>query len=373
MELQGIIQPQRFEQVRDRIGYILATEIPNQVALMAAASPPQDGTAYNASVWVARVFPFDKSELPAINVTLLEGDYEDADLTSSDGTYVFAVDIYTHAKSSDDADNLAAVKRDKITGWCRAILKHPGYKTLGYTAPMLCRTTVRKLIVGAGDRDDALSTSLARLEVVVKVPEVVELKTGVQAVPGTTTVTLHETDRGYQYIGGMAARYVIDSGYLPAGEIQVGWIQFGDEDAIVIGNEYANINAAIAYLNSNEFKTANNKTGTFILHSGKYIWYTNPENYSTIEIMAIYKNETKVFALGNAPALNVEVIAIDNTDTIVHSSLLNKAVAAVHVGNVPNEPLQAGGWNFDPTTGSLSLGATYQDINVYILINQVPA
>lgn len=199
-ELTTIIPQHKFEHIRDRIGAILAVEISNQVQLMNNDSPPQDGDVYNATVWVERFIPFDKTELPAINVSLIEGTYDNEDVRSSQGTYNYAVDVHVSSKSGNGsaADKRAALIAQRLVGMCRAIIKNPKHRTLGFTPPYCYGVTVRKFEFG-NESQDALSSVVGRLTVEVKAPECVELVDGVELLHHSTTVKLYETEKGFHY------------------------------------------------------------------------------------------------------------------------------------------------------------------------------
>lgn len=194
--INGIIPAQNFETVRDRIGAVLATELGNQFALSGDASA-------NPVVYVERCIAFDKEELPALNVALSRGDYDNKDVTQADGSYLFNIDVYAKSKSNGLAggDTLARTHLHRMLGMCRAILSNPVYRTLGFTAPSLCRVTVNSVETDAeGHMIDAVSGVMGRLELLVKVPENVALIDTVACLENITTVKLDVTQKGYMYV-----------------------------------------------------------------------------------------------------------------------------------------------------------------------------
>lgn len=172
-----------------------------------------------------------------------------------------------------------------------------------------------------------------------------------------------------QYIPGI---FVEDSGLLPFTDINIGWLRI-DGDVYPINKVFASKSDLVAYLNG-VFQTDNNITleGVFAINSGK-INYRNNENFNEIEIMAIYQNYQTVFAMGNAPEVNTDVVAIDNNPIIIHDSLVGVEILNVAIGNIVLEPLTVGGWLHNSETGTLDLGGTYKDVNIYVLYKQVPA
>jgi hypothetical protein len=72
MALNGVIAPQKYELIRDRIGAILFAEFANQFTL-------SGGTTPNPAFYCERIIQFDHTEAPAVNVTLQRADYDNRD------------------------------------------------------------------------------------------------------------------------------------------------------------------------------------------------------------------------------------------------------------------------------------------------------
>ncbi|MGC4058181.1 MAG: hypothetical protein QM743_08690 [Chitinophagaceae bacterium] len=153
-------------------------------------------------VWIDRVAPFNDEEMPAVNVSLGSGDYDNESPRSSDGTYVFFIDVYSNAKETDnkDAEERACSRLDRIVGAIRAILKHPDYRTLDFPAPSLSRVTITGFQKGLANPQDATSAKAARIQFTVRVQETVQLAEGVPLGSNYTTVKLAGTDKGYLWI-----------------------------------------------------------------------------------------------------------------------------------------------------------------------------
>jgi len=193
-KINGIIPVQNFEQVRDRICEILAEELANQYDLTGDSE-------FNPTVWMERTVPFDKTEMPAINVRLNSIDFGNEDVKSSDANCLFYIDCYTSSADTDDSegDKTAAINLQRIMGIVRAILKNPQYKTLAFTAPFNCTAKINRLYIGDTNTSDALSTTVGRIEYAVRVPENVALLNGTTLGTHSTTVTLGATDKGYYW------------------------------------------------------------------------------------------------------------------------------------------------------------------------------
>lgn len=195
--IQGEIGRQSYELVGDRIAEILADELPEQFALSTAA--PELKSVLAAQVFTERVVPFDKTEVPCVNVQLASGDYSGQTVKQSDGTYTFFIDCYASAKNTEDAkgDQYALIKLKKLMGVIRAILQDTRYKTLGFTAPFVMSRQVTGIAISNNAQQDATHTVMGRITLVVKVPETVELIEPELIAGYQTTVKLFETELGY--------------------------------------------------------------------------------------------------------------------------------------------------------------------------------
>lgn len=194
-KITTVIPPQSFEIVRDQIGAILKDEVDNQAAI-----------SYNVdlemkAVWVERLIPFDKTELPAINVSLLKGDPEGQSMIHVDGMYRYALDAYQSAPSTEDArgDVRATFKLHRLLGVMRAILEDPRYYNLGFTSPFIGARHVESLQIADVNKADGLSTVMGRLIFAVRVPETYDFKIPIPLAQSTAAVKLFLTEKGYIY------------------------------------------------------------------------------------------------------------------------------------------------------------------------------
>lgn len=190
------IPPQGFELIRDKIGEILADEILAQFVLH---SDPER----NAKVFIERITPIDKTEMPLINVLYSRSGYDNNSAINSDGKNTYNIDVYTGAKTKiakrGGAESMARLGR--ILGIIRAILESPFYLTLGFAAPFIMGTEVTGIeIQDPRDNQDAANTVMGRLIFVVDAKEDVEQIQPVTAAGYDTQVKLHETEKGFVYI-----------------------------------------------------------------------------------------------------------------------------------------------------------------------------
>lgn len=190
-----LIPEQNFEQVRDRIGAILALELPNQYTL------GDDDANAPQKVWVERFIGFGKEELPAVNVCLEKGTFVSHTVKQTDGEYIFNIDCYQSSATigEDSGDQLATIKLQKLLGLCRAILEQPEYGTLGFAAPSIMRREMETMQIAPQPTQEAINRVMGRLTFRVKVAESAVLKTGEAFAKQLTTITLGLTAKGYQY------------------------------------------------------------------------------------------------------------------------------------------------------------------------------
>ena len=190
------IPPQGFELIRDKIGEILADEILAQFAIH--SDPERDAT-----VFVERITPIDKTEMPLINVLYSRSGYDNNSAINSDGKNTYNIDVYTSAKTKiakrGGAESMLRLGR--ILGIIRAILESPFYLTLGFTTPFIMSTEVTSIeIQDPRDNQDAANTVMGRLIFVVEAAEITEQIQPVTAEGYDTQVKLDETEKGFVYV-----------------------------------------------------------------------------------------------------------------------------------------------------------------------------
>lgn len=196
-KINTLIPPQRYELVRDRIGEILAEELLAQFGL-------HHNLAITPKVWIERFVPFNHTEVPAVAVYVADGAYSGKDQISVTGHYNYYVDCLTAAASTtgDHGDKLARINLQRILGMCRAILENPVYRTLDFPAPMVGGLAITAIQVSdPNERQEATNQAYGRLTLAVAVEELVSIEeTGIPLAGSATTVTLHDTDKGYVWL-----------------------------------------------------------------------------------------------------------------------------------------------------------------------------
>jgi hypothetical protein len=196
-KINHAIPTQAFELIRNRIGEILIDEIDNQVT-----------NDYNAdidcTIFIERDSAIGKEEMPAINISLASGNFDNKNAPSADGTYLYNIDIYTKAKDSDadNGDKLSNIHLQKIIGVCRYILENQAYKTLGFAPPFISRVKCNGFNIAKINSADAVNSSMAQLTVEVRANEVSALGP-VRLLDGyDTVVKIGTSEFGYAYSGG---------------------------------------------------------------------------------------------------------------------------------------------------------------------------
>ncbi len=202
-KINQAIPPRNYEIIRDRIGAILADEIENQYAYTS------EELLRNTTVWVERTQPFDKTELPAVEISLGETNYDNKHQGYADGMLTFNIDIYVSAKSNTNTrgDKKASFSAQRLAGVIWYILEAPFYNTLGFADPIIGRSEVEGF--GAIDKrtlelfriraEDAEYTTATRL--------IYSVKTSNESIYANTrllegfdvNVKLEETNKGWKY------------------------------------------------------------------------------------------------------------------------------------------------------------------------------
>lgn len=193
--INGIIQPQAFEQIRDKIAEILLIEFQNQYLL--TSDPDLD----LKKVYVERFVPFDFTELPCLNVGLERGDYDNQHQGQADAVYKMYVEVLmkAHTSATYRGDTKARMKVHKVMGRARAIIENPVYKTLGFVPGIIKHREVESFVFAEPTKMDQEDCTMSRMTISVKcVEETALLDVGL--IHGNyTTVKLGETDKGFYW------------------------------------------------------------------------------------------------------------------------------------------------------------------------------
>lgn len=190
------IQPRAFELIRDRIFVVLSEEMVQQATFTSELT--------GINMFKERFIPFQASDMPAINVALTRGNFDNFTALKKDGHYSFNIDVYTRAKTTDASvgDTASAVFMQRILGVCNAILSDVKYNTLGFDKPFISRVHVDEIQIAEPQRNnDAESIIQGRLTFIVRVPENVETLIANVIDGMDTQVLMSETQLGYVFTG----------------------------------------------------------------------------------------------------------------------------------------------------------------------------
>lgn len=197
--ITSIIPAQRFETIRDKIAEILALELLNQQTLIVA----DEGEFVAPTVWTDRYVTFDKTELPALVVSLGTGEYSNQNPISAEGVYSYFIDVYANAESEEDVDGykLSNAKMARIMGMVRYILSSPFYQVLGLARGYILNRTIQSLgVFTAKDVQDALSDAVGRMVLTVRAVETQDGQPTITLEGMDTIFMIEETDRGNRLI-----------------------------------------------------------------------------------------------------------------------------------------------------------------------------
>lgn len=192
------ITPRAYELIRDKIGLILATELPKQALLNA-------DTRLNSTVFVERFVPVEDSEIldaALVIVSLSDSSFGLETNYTVDGEFTFYIDCYEKAKATatNKADERASFRLQRIAGVIHGILSDSQFNTLKFVAPFIENTTIKSIkIADPKNSTDASSVVMARLEFVVRAAESKQLIDPVPIAEYSTQAILGLTDLGYTY------------------------------------------------------------------------------------------------------------------------------------------------------------------------------
>lgn len=194
-KINSIINPQKYEVIRDRIAEIIVDEIEGQKAL-----GNNIGLKY---LYLENHIPVSHTSLPCIVISTSKGTYKNKSQISIDGNYDFYIDIIAKKKATtnENGDKLSAVYVQKVVGMIRTILESPVYNTLGFTKPFSCRSIISGIEFGTIKDVDEENVQLGRLTFNIDVPESMKFVDPVLIYEYVTSVKLGESNSGYLFSG----------------------------------------------------------------------------------------------------------------------------------------------------------------------------
>jgi hypothetical protein len=191
-QINEILQPQYYEIIRDRIVDILFDELLNQYTI----GYDDD---FNVAVTGERFVAIGLPEVPIINVSLANGNFDNKHIGFSDGAYTFNIDVYSNS-STEDGDRLSTIHLHKLLGACRAILENPAYKTLGFNPGFIRRVGVQGFDIAEQRSNDSRNNAMGRLVFNVSATEYSPFKEPELIAGMNTEVKISDSEVGFLYV-----------------------------------------------------------------------------------------------------------------------------------------------------------------------------
>lgn len=265
--IPALIPTQSAEVIRDRIGLILAEELPNQKTLAAGALDAIVGT-----VWKERYVTFDKTACPAVNVSLSQVDFGDQTTVQQDGLFTFFIDTYGIAKTTSTVagDTQSMLNMQRLAGLVRGILMDTRYLKLGFTTPFIGNRTVKSFAIAMPNTEDATSVTMGRITFTVRAPQTVPPKVADEIAGYQTTVKLLGNNIGYFWDSnlGTMPNIILTAADFTGGTYQNNLLKFlvPDGNFNVFTNDGSGVMIAV-----NDGYTFDLSTGTVTAAPGNYI------------------------------------------------------------------------------------------------------
>jgi hypothetical protein len=195
--INTVIPQQSFELVHNRIGAILYDEIRNQFQLSG------NYDLQKVKIFKERFVNYNQAELPALNVFLERGEYNNQNPGHADGIYRYVIEGAMKAKAKGNAegdnrgDTRSMVKLQRLLGICRSILEDPKYYTLAFAKPFIMSSHVENIYFGKTVEEDGSHVARGAITLVVRMPESNALIYPNLIKGYDTMVNLFLTDQGY--------------------------------------------------------------------------------------------------------------------------------------------------------------------------------
>lgn len=187
-----------FEIIRDKIFYILLSEVENQVYRFSNAR------CSGATFYADRTVPIQKEESISINVSLFkgkEGDVQTVGTQDFDLSFFISIETNSPSTATVRGDKLASILCHRWIGIIRHILMHQDYITLGMPDGIIKHTAVTEFAIDIGLEKtiDSSNNSTGYLIFGVDTVENTIPNEGVLFGTNETNVYIELTDRGYEY------------------------------------------------------------------------------------------------------------------------------------------------------------------------------
>ena len=195
LKITSQISIQNFEAIRDQIAAILTIELPGQTP-----------TA-NVGVWSERFIPFDKAELPAVNISYDSTPYSEENRNpktrTGNNTYFIDVHVFSDHTGNTKAkkgDTIASKLAQRISGIVAYILSSAEYYLLDFEPGIVQSKWISEIRTGRFQQaGDTQHNTVVRITFIVKANENVGDLTGVTSELISSKVNINETDEGHKF------------------------------------------------------------------------------------------------------------------------------------------------------------------------------
>ena len=178
-----------FELIRNNIGAILAFELADQTETV------------DVNVYAERNIPYDLKELPAVNVSFDNNSNvaQTTDFKRNENTYFVDVIVSGKHTNTEQGDELANLKCQRICGIIDYILSSPEYYNLDFDLGLIETSWVSDINIGRLQNQDSKHSVVGRLTFKVRAREDVQQ---IEGTPGEiigVTVKINETEKGHKF------------------------------------------------------------------------------------------------------------------------------------------------------------------------------
>lgn len=186
-KINGQIPEQNFELIREKLKEILIEELASQTYTT------------DVTVYSERFIPFDKTELPAVNISFDNVPYDSHNQKSRHGENQYFIDIHVSKihTATGQGDVEAAKKVQRISGIIAYILSSPEYRFLDFETGIIQSRWIESMAIGRLQDQDALHTIVSRITLKVRASEIVGNLTGVDGGIYSSQFKIENTDKGH--------------------------------------------------------------------------------------------------------------------------------------------------------------------------------
>lgn len=179
--------------------------------------------------------------------------------------------------------------------------------------------------------------------------------------------------------------YFIDGEKVPFSTITFDSIEF-EEENYQINKVFSTQTELLKYFNT---KFVKNQTNRGFRFRGKFgfdefgFYYSNPEQFTTAEIMITYGLKPLVFQIGTPPSSTQEMpftaTFVNGITEISHPELYDMQEVQVRIGNITSEPIVGQGHTYlsidpiYPLNGKLEFPFDLYDTYIYVTLTQKPS